>query len=80
MLLIPFEATFEGRAAVKNMREQLRAEGSGILNYMLEGLRRYREEGLNPPERVRSATDEYRTESNPHAQFVAQSAAGRGVP
>jgi len=72
VLLIPFEASFKGKAAVKDMRARLRAEAPGILNYMIGGLRRYRVEGLNPPEVVRLATEEYRRESNLHEQFVSE--------
>jgi len=72
MLLIPFEAKFEGRTAIKDMRDRLRAESSGILNYMLAGLRAYESGGLNPPERVRAATNEYREESNPFGQFLSE--------
>jgi len=43
---------------------------SGILNFALEGLEEYNSIGLNPPDKVLRATQEYRNESDFVAQFI----------
>ena len=48
-------------------------EGPGILNWMIEGLRRYRERGkLVQPAAVQKATQEYRITSNPVGRFITE--------
>ena len=50
--------------------DKLVAEGPGILNWMLEGLRKYRVEGLQEPQSVIEATAVYRIESDPVRGFM----------
>ncbi len=45
-------------------------EAPGILNWMLDGYRLWAESGLQIPDKVRAATDEYRQESNPVREFI----------
>lgn len=48
-------------------------EGPGILNWMIEGLRRYKEQGkLVQPAAVQKATQEYRITSNPVGRFITE--------
>lgn len=48
-------------------------EGPGILNWMIEGLRRYQEQGkLTPPAAVRRAMQDYRITSNPVGRFITE--------
>ncbi len=48
-------------------------EGPGILNWMIEGLRRYKEQGkLAQPAAVQKATQDYRITSNPVGRFVTE--------
>ena len=44
----------------RSLRDKLRAERSGILNWALEGCLEWQREGLGEPEEVRLATEEYR--------------------
>ena len=67
--LIPFLQTFEGREN-KELKDQLREELPGILNWCIAGTRKWLDEGLNPPNTVKVATSEYRNESNPIRPFV----------
>lgn len=46
-------------------------EYPGILNWLVEGARRFIECGLHPPESVRRATAEYRSEMDPISDFLA---------
>lgn len=49
----------------------LREEAAGVLNWLLDGYRLWAEGGLAVPEEVSAATLEYRTESDPLAEFIA---------
>lgn len=71
--LIPFEAKIPKDRIVRDYADILFAEeGSGILNWMLEGLASYMELGLAAPQRVLDATTEYRDEeSSDTAQFTS---------
>jgi putative DNA primase/helicase len=53
------------------LREKLAAERSGILNWALEGLRQWREGGLQEPRRVRDAVAAHLAEFDDVARFVA---------
>lgn len=52
------------------MLEKLKAEGSGILNWALEGYKIYQQEGLKLPEEVQGATKEYRVASDVCEEFL----------
>ncbi len=67
--LVPFTQTFEGREN-KQLKDQLRAELPGILNWIIEGAGLWLRDGLNPPDTVKAATAAYRQESNPITPFV----------
>jgi len=71
--LIPFTRTFSGSAADKNLTEALRAEASGILNWLVDGAVGWQRDGLAPPPAVFTATDEYRHENDPLAEFLDES-------
>jgi putative DNA primase/helicase len=63
-----------GRPENKHLAEEIYVqEASGILNWLLDGLRAYRERGLEEPEGVRGAAETYRAEADPVAAFLAES-------
>jgi len=71
--LIPFERQFSGDEADKSLGEKLRAEDPGILNWLIQGCRRWMKQGLDEvPSAVTCATQEYQTESDPLAQFIEE--------
>lgn len=57
--IVPFEASFKGDKIVKDMPAKLRSEWPAILRWMIDGCLKWQAEGLNPPERVRAATESY---------------------
>ncbi|MBM3760932.1 MAG: hypothetical protein FJW36_11865 [Acidobacteria bacterium] len=69
MRLIPFRVSFAGREDV-TLPQRLKAEREGILAWVIEGARRYFEIGLEAPEVVTEATDEYRRQSDQLGRFV----------
>ena len=62
--LIPFTEKFEGAARDNSLKETLQQEWPGILRWMVEGCLQWQKEGLNPPEDVIQATQEYRSEND----------------
>lgn len=70
MRLVPFEQFIPPEERDKRLLQKLLGESSGILNWLLDGYRMWREQGLVPPEAVRKATEEYRSESDPVGEFM----------
>jgi putative DNA primase/helicase len=70
--MIGFNARFEGANEDKRMKDKLRAELPGILNWALEGLWLYNAEGLTEPKCVQDLTKEYRGENDQVGQFTDQ--------
>lgn len=70
--LVPFNVTVPPEKRDTGLPDKLRAEGSGILNWCLHGLRKYRAGGLPTPEAVRIATAEYRSASDQVGSFLAE--------
>ncbi|MBX3480100.1 MAG: hypothetical protein KF842_06845 [Caulobacter sp.] len=66
---------FEHQIARENMDldlpEKLRAERSGILDWLVEGIIAWMDEGLKTPEAVQAAIDDYRRGSNPFSEWFA---------
>ena len=57
----------------EHLEDYLKArEGSGILNWLLAGCLAWQAEGLGVPPVIHDATDEYRTDSDPIADFVVE--------
>jgi putative DNA primase/helicase len=67
--LIPFTQSFTGRAD-KTLKDRLREEAPGILAWLVRGALAWQREGLNPPDVVRAATEEYRHENEPLTPFL----------
>jgi putative DNA primase/helicase len=77
--LIPFTQSFvenpirENEHAVDpNLPARLKEEASGILAWLVRGNLMWRSRGLNPPEVVRAATENYRAEEDFVQQFLAE--------
>jgi putative DNA primase/helicase len=67
--LIPFTQSFVGRAD-KTLKDRLREEAPGILSWLVRGAMAWLRDGLNPPDVVLAATDEYRRENEPLTPFI----------
>ncbi len=68
--VISFPRSFQGEEVDKELEEHLRHELVGILGWMLRGCREWQERGLRPPATVECATEQYRRESDPLAEFL----------
>ena len=58
--LVPFDVTIPDAEQDKHLGDALRAEGPGILAWMVRGALAWRRDGLQPPSEVTEATADYR--------------------
>lgn len=70
ILTIPFTEVIPPEERDPNLRAKLRDEWPGILAWIVQGCLMWQQEGLNPPDDVRAATDEYRREMDALGQFL----------
>lgn len=68
--LIPFNETIADGECDPKLPEKLRAEGSGILNWALAGLRDRQQQGLNPPPEVKAAIANYQADMDTIGQWM----------
>lgn len=68
--MIPFTVTIPEEQRDKTLTEKLIAENSGILNWLIQGYALWRKEGLNEPEAIRDANEEYRMDMDAVGTFV----------
>ena len=68
--LIPFNVTIPKEQRDKGLKEKLKAEASGILNWAIEGFTMWRQVGLAPPKAVLQATDDYRSEMDTLKEWI----------
>jgi putative DNA primase/helicase len=68
--LVPFGVTIPKEERDIHLGDKLRAEASGILNWLLDGLRVWLDKGLQEPADVLEATAEYRSASDPLGRFL----------
>lgn len=72
--VITFDKHFSEQEQDKSLKDRLKeAENlSGVLNWLLEGLKKFRLEGATPPTAVRTATAEYRSNSDKIGNFISE--------
>lgn len=70
LMMVPFEVVIPKEQQDPHLKDKLLEEKSGILNWMLDGYRMWREMGLAAPGAVRAATQEYRDEQDPLRIFL----------
>ena len=68
--LIPFDVTISDAARINNYERVLLEEKQGILNWMVFGCLEWQQAGLATPERVKVATEEYRSEMDVLEDFL----------
>jgi putative DNA primase/helicase len=71
VLLVPFDVTIPEVERDPQLLEKLKVEGSGILNWMLEGLRQWQRHGLKVPTKITGATAAYRDEMDIIGEWIA---------
>lgn len=82
LLLVPFLQHFDEARQDKQLIQKLKAESVGILAWAVRGCIEWQRMGLNPPEVVRRATDEYKNTEDVIGRFLKErcvSAPGHSV-
>jgi len=72
VLLINWDTTIPDNRQDKQLLEKLKTEGPGILNWALQGCRQWKQNGLQVPEQIRAATEEYRDEQDIIGEWLAE--------
>lgn len=72
IMLIPFPVQIPANKVDKELKYKLEREGSGILNWIVQGAMMWQSEGLNPPQIVTNASKEYRDEMDVISFFVSE--------
>ncbi|GHU62743.1 hypothetical protein FACS189445_5870 [Spirochaetia bacterium] len=70
--LIPFTTTIAPERQDKHLEQKLLEEKPGILNWLIEGTRRWFAGGLAAPVSITSATEEYRSEMDVLGEFIKE--------
>lgn len=70
--VVSFSKHFEENEQNKRLKDDLKAESAGILNWMIEGLYLYRREGLTPPAAIQYSTEEYESDSDKIGRFISE--------
>jgi len=72
MKLVPWKVIIPPaeRRPMEQVIAEFMAEGSGILNWLLEGLAEYLLYGLAVPDEIQAATDDYRNDMDPIGEFT----------
>lgn len=72
IMLIPFTVQIPKDKVDKDLKYKLQREGTGILNWIVQGAMMWQAEGLNPPEIVTKASQEYKDEMDVVSYFVSE--------
>lgn len=80
VLLVPWSIQIDKSAVDRMLSKKLRAEVDGIFAWMVEGALEYLNHGLDIPEAVRAASEEYRQESDPIGTFIRLACIVTGEP
>lgn len=68
--IIPFNVHISDAEKDTKLPEKLRAEYPGILRWAIEGCLQWQKQGLNPPDIVLAATQEYQEDQDIFADFI----------
>lgn len=70
LIIIPFTHTVKKENIDKNLEDKLKAESMGILKWAIDGAMMWQREGLNPPEVIKQASQDYREEMDVIEAFI----------
>ncbi len=70
--LVMFEHQVAPGEVDRELGRKLRAEYPGILNWIIEGVAGWLDRGLDPPQRVKDALEDYRKGSSPFGEWFAE--------
>lgn len=70
--IVPFNVHITDAEKDIKLPEKLRAEYPGILRWAVEGCQQWQKQGLNPPDIVLAATDEYKKDQDLFGEFIEE--------
>lgn len=70
--LVPFTRCFSGSICDPELDAKLKSEGVGILHWIVQGARLWQRDGLGQTKAISDATDAYKAESDPLADFIEE--------
>src|SRR3954453_15388182 len=70
--LVPFLQNIPAEERDKNLPEKLKAEWPAILRWLIDGCLAWQREGLNPPQSVREASEEYLSAEDVLGQWLEE--------
>jgi len=70
--VVEFPHHFTFQEQDQHLREKLRKEKSGILNWCIDGLKMYYSEGIEEPDSIRQASEEFAQESDRVGVFLEE--------
>ena len=69
---IPFEVTIKEEDRIPHYEDLLLEEREGILNWILQGVSKWKEKGLGTTEKISSSTKEYREQNDILGDFIEE--------
>jgi len=72
LMLIPFAVKIPDNKVDKDLKYKLQREEVGILNWAVEGALKWQREGLEAPDSVRRASEDYRNEMDVTSEFLEE--------
>jgi putative DNA primase/helicase len=70
--LVPFTRTFDREGQDPRLGEVLNREAGGILAWAIRGCLEWQQRGLEPPDAIKAATEEYQSENDPLVNFMTE--------
>jgi len=71
VVLVPFTVTIPSEKRDTGLLDKLKAEGPAILRWCIEGVDMWQRRGLDVPEKIKAASDEYFDSEDICGQFIA---------
>ena len=72
VVMVPFEVRIPDEKMDKDLKDKLRTEGEGILSWIVEGAKLWYREGVNLPDKVKSAVEDYKQDMDVVGTFIEQ--------
>lgn len=70
--IVTFNRHFSEQEQNKHLKDALKDELPGVLNWMIEGLYLYRKNGIEPPSSIQLSTKEYENDSDKIGRFISE--------
>ncbi|MBI4805045.1 MAG: hypothetical protein HY795_07400 [Desulfovibrio sp.] len=70
--VVPFRKRFDGKVKKEEIERKIQSERDGIFAWMVRGFADWKSQGLNPPEVVLKATDEYLQQEDQLGEYLSE--------